>query len=73
MEESEAKSKYYRPPKRKQSEQGIAPSLEAEQDNPLKSDTDDLTQRVAAFMEQHNITDLEEFLSSVVKKGNAQM
>lgn len=73
VEESEAKSKYYRPPKRKQSEQGVAPSLEAEQDNPPKSDTDDLTQRVAAFMEHHNITDLEEFLSSVIKKGNAQM
>jgi len=72
VEEPESKSKYYYPPKRKPIEQETR-AAETPQENPPVQDTDELTQRVAAYMEQHNITDLEEFLSSVVKKGNAQM
>lgn len=72
VEEPESKSKYYHPPKRKPIEQEVQ-AAETPQENSSAQDTDELTQRVAAYMEKHNITDLEEFLSAVVKKGNAQM
>lgn len=73
VEEPIDKHKYYRPPKNKEA---LERSTVTEEASPKVSENQDmevLTQKVAAFMEQHNISDLEEFLSAVVKKGNAQM
>ncbi len=72
VEEPESKSKYYHPPKRKRSDLPTTMPTELPQENP-PAPVDDLTEKVAAFMEQHNITDLEEFLSAMSKKSNIQM
>lgn len=73
VDESESKKNYYRPPQNK--EVVKTESLTTEKSQQLKSDSDMqiLTQKVVEFMEKNNITDLDDFLSGVVKNGNIQM
>lgn len=73
VEEPESKNKYYHPPKRKLSAQETTISVETPQENLPMQALNDLTQKVATFMEQHSMTDLEEFLSAMTRKSNIQM
>lgn len=74
VEESKDKLKYYRPPKNK----NIAQDAKGFVDKPAQESTDNsdmetLTQKVADYMQKHNITDLEAFLSAMAKKDESQM
>lgn len=74
IEEHENKNKYYRPPKNKAvlrtDEQPIDEVVVQYADG---EDIEALTQKVAEYMLQNNITDLEEFLSKVSNKSNMEM
>lgn len=60
VREDESKTKYYRPPKKKTAE-----DTPQEPEKPVPMD--ELTRRVAAYMEEHGITDLAAFLSDLDK------
>ena len=74
IEEPENKNKHYRPPKNKAvlqtDKQPVEEVLVQCADG---KDIETLTQKVAEYMLQNNITDLEEFLSKVSNKSNMEM
>ena len=74
VEESKDKLKYYRPPKNKNIEQDAKGFVDKPaQESTDNSDMETLTQKVADYMQKHNITDLEAFLSAMAKKDESQM
>lgn len=74
VEESKDKLKYYRPPKNKNIAQDAKKFVgKPAQESADNSDMETLTQKVADYMQKHNITDLEAFLSAMAKKDESQM
>lgn len=74
IEEPKNKNKYYRPPKNKVVIQTNEQPIEEVIVQCAKGeDIEALTQKVAEYMLQNNITDLEEFLSKVSNKSNMEM
>ena len=74
VEESEERKKYYRPPKNTSEDRTAATPKKQPAPDGGTTKTDDLTQKVAAFMAENGIEDLEEFLSGIKKKQkNFQM
>lgn len=73
VEESKDKHRYYRPQKNKEAIQIEKPSKKLLQKNASSPNMDDFSQKIADYMQRHNITDLDEFLSTMVSKSNSQM
>ena len=68
VEETEERKKYYKPPKNTNEELATTTTKKQSATVDTTSKTDDLAQKVAAFMAENGIDDLEEFLSGIKKK-----
>lgn len=71
MEESEARLKYYRPPKAKPAEEALSTDdvkqAETEEKYEAPQEDDIFLRKMAEFMEQHNISTAEELFDALGK------
>jgi len=74
VEEPADKHKYYRPPKNKTVIQHDIPLIEVDADEMQGGqDVEAITKKIAQVLEEYNITDLDEILSAIPKKSEAEM
>lgn len=74
VEEPADKHKYYRAPKNKAVMQPITQPVEIETTEQQEDkDVESIAKKISKMLEDYNITDIDEFLSSMKKKSEAEM